>query len=505
MVRLGAGIRRLAFIGILFLTFAVALHAPAGAQTNLVHVPNNAALKALAAGSVSAVRRDGFATAGDGGAAIYYWTGTACTLTHTVGGIVLPGDDGYQVAPTVGTGCWIADIGAETDIRLWGVIGGSDDTAIWTVADTAIATGLKTTLLCSGATSVNGWHPNHIAYLRGNGSCVFNAAATVTTGGTLIDYNGPGPITIENIKFVCPIFDPDTWATPVCNKAIRIGSTTVAVSQAKLRDISCVGGQQCINALGVEYIDIENFWIDRPYGDGISIVMAGSGGLGALYGNSQHIRLAHGWCRGTGGYCFTIDSLATSPTVAMRDLNVVDVHADFGGFIAEKYCFDVVGSEFSQAHIEVFGINCRDGGAEIKGSPSDTTTGIPHYWYGVDANVVYESNWDAGQGVAINFEQDNSTPDLQGRHRVRSFTTWLPPGAWQPKTYYDVGNVVTAGGYTFAVLAPGMSALTGSGPTPPGAGHAPATPARASRPTTGSSGFACRRRRRRPLTSSAPT
>lgn len=64
-------------------------------------VNSNASLKALTAGSYSKVDRAGFAAPGDGGAASYTWTGSACSLNSGAG------DNGSQVAPTSGTGCWV--------------------------------------------------------------------------------------------------------------------------------------------------------------------------------------------------------------------------------------------------------------------------------------------------------------------------------------------------------------------------------------------------------------
>lgn len=77
-------------------------------------VASNAALKALTAGQFRNVVRQGFTTPGDGGAAAYYRSSTACSLNAG------RGDSGSQVAPAVGTGCWIMQPSALTDIRVWG-------------------------------------------------------------------------------------------------------------------------------------------------------------------------------------------------------------------------------------------------------------------------------------------------------------------------------------------------------------------------------------------------
>jgi hypothetical protein len=76
------------------------------------HVATNSALKGLTAGVVPTVIRDGYASAGDGGAAYYVWSGSNCSNA----------DNGAQVSPNVGTGCWIAEFTGYPDIRVWGAI-----------------------------------------------------------------------------------------------------------------------------------------------------------------------------------------------------------------------------------------------------------------------------------------------------------------------------------------------------------------------------------------------
>lgn len=83
----------------------------------LPQAPSNAALKAIAAGAYSTVYRAGFNAQGDGGAAYYSWSTSACSLNSGAG------DNGAQVAPTTGTGCWIAQFPASgVDVRAWGAV-----------------------------------------------------------------------------------------------------------------------------------------------------------------------------------------------------------------------------------------------------------------------------------------------------------------------------------------------------------------------------------------------
>jgi hypothetical protein len=87
---------------------------------------SNAALKALPAGRAAGttVSRSGFTTAGDGGAANYTWSTSACSLNLGAG------DNGSQVAPTTGVGCWLKSPGEMTPL-IFGAKGDSstDDSA----------------------------------------------------------------------------------------------------------------------------------------------------------------------------------------------------------------------------------------------------------------------------------------------------------------------------------------------------------------------------------------
>jgi hypothetical protein len=86
-----------------------------GTINGLAVVANNAALKLLPVGTYSTIYRAGFYTPGDGGGGYYNFSGTACSIGAGAG------DDGSQVKPTTGTGCWLlAPQGALTDLRVWG-------------------------------------------------------------------------------------------------------------------------------------------------------------------------------------------------------------------------------------------------------------------------------------------------------------------------------------------------------------------------------------------------
>ena len=86
---------------------------------DMVYAANNAVLKTRS--GPGPVVRSGFATAGDGGRAVYNWSAANCAAA----------DDGAQVQPT-GTGCWIADFsGTQPTPKVWGAKGDgtTNDTA----------------------------------------------------------------------------------------------------------------------------------------------------------------------------------------------------------------------------------------------------------------------------------------------------------------------------------------------------------------------------------------
>lgn len=82
-----------------------------GNITGFPVAPTNTALKAATGPTVL---RAGFAVQGDGGEALYNLSGSPCSLNSG------NGDNGSQVKPDTGGGCWIADFSAGADVRAWG-------------------------------------------------------------------------------------------------------------------------------------------------------------------------------------------------------------------------------------------------------------------------------------------------------------------------------------------------------------------------------------------------
>jgi hypothetical protein len=80
-------------------------------------IPNTAAVKALAAGQYKHIHRSAFAAFGDGGEADYYWSASNCTLQTGLG------DNGSQIKPNAGTGCWLLSPRYPLNPAIWGITG----------------------------------------------------------------------------------------------------------------------------------------------------------------------------------------------------------------------------------------------------------------------------------------------------------------------------------------------------------------------------------------------
>lgn len=450
-------------------------------QNSVFSVANNTALKAVNPNSIiGVVFRQGFATPGDGGAMDYNWQAASCSLNAGAG------DNGYQVKPNTGGGCWIAQIQYETDVRVWGApLGGTDDTSIWNAADTAIGTGLKTTLICPTTTNVLNVNFVNTAMLRGNGSCVFNATAAATTIDALINVANVNGFVGSDLKFTSPIYniDPNAGAVfvqPVINKAIRVGVPSSpsgpfqAIPFVELRHVTFVGGIAGVSALGVTNFTIDDFFADRQWATGVitNVVINGSSQTGSPGGTTSSITIRNGRCRGFGQYCVSTPANVTAASVTPVNYHIHDIQAYGGGFIGAKFCYDFTGTQWASVLISgVMGTNCVAGGAELKLFPTDASPGsTPNYFQGVDFSISYFSNVDVGSGLQLNYENPTaiSTPNLGGKYRTNNYTAYLTPGAWQASTTYYMGDVVTNGGNTFMALSETGTSGAGGGPASPG-------------------------------------
>jgi hypothetical protein len=76
-----------------------------------LHIESNSALRALSPGVVTRIWRDAFTTLGDAPPVLYTWNPSNCSAA----------DNGAQVQPTTGTGCWKATLSGENIVpEIWG-------------------------------------------------------------------------------------------------------------------------------------------------------------------------------------------------------------------------------------------------------------------------------------------------------------------------------------------------------------------------------------------------
>lgn len=139
----------------------------------LDRVATNAALLTVNPLYVKAVRRDGYATAGDGGAANYFYSSSACTLNSGTG------DGGSQI-PASGGGCWNVEAQSLVDIRVWPVYPN--------LSYRDSGPGLRSAAAYSAANGVaisfpagNNFYCNSVDTTQGNLGCIVAGAPVATT------------------------------------------------------------------------------------------------------------------------------------------------------------------------------------------------------------------------------------------------------------------------------------------------------------------------------------
>jgi hypothetical protein len=104
--------RKLSLLGLLISALLLCGAGPVGMPA----VPNLASLKALAPGQNKYVFRQGYNTPGDKGKAYYSWSSSNCTLNSGAG------DNGSQVKPNTGTGCYLFDPIFPLDPHVFGIV-----------------------------------------------------------------------------------------------------------------------------------------------------------------------------------------------------------------------------------------------------------------------------------------------------------------------------------------------------------------------------------------------
>ncbi len=237
---------------------------PASALTGL-SVATNADLKAF---SISGkpndyeIRREGFNAPGDGGEAIYHLS---------TSGNCAAANDGTQVQPTVGTGCWIANIDNQfVTPKLFGAVGDgvTDDTAIVQKASTALGNsrtlytgpyiyGISSTITLNSHLKDEGGGQGNTNTTCRNGfraladiklftpgftgvrisTCADMAAAVTSTQG-FIDYTGSNSVTVEDSQINKFCTGVSISGTPAANNLFSGVFRSIIVPR---NDASCAG------------------------------------------------------------------------------------------------------------------------------------------------------------------------------------------------------------------------------------------------------------------------
>jgi hypothetical protein len=435
--------------------FGLASLSDAGPETL---VANTAALAAQPGQARAFIARAGFATAGDGGAALYAWGASACSLNTG------NGDNGFQVKPTHGTGCWNLQSVGQVDIRVWGAIGAADDTALITAADAAVGAGLVADISCPGTVNVKNAAFSNIKRIVGNGNCNFNLAAAGGTTDNVLKYIGTHPFALERVQITCPIYDLTTPASPAGLNGLLVQATGAAQNTGlKIKDVDVTGCSNGLNILQTQRVDIDGFFLDREYGHGIII----SGASDTVATATKHIRIVNGRCQGQGQYC--ISAGINNQDVAKKavsDLNIRNVHATGSGIIQNKFCYDITAATLVRVFIDVSGENCGTGGAEFKRTNGSHPLHVPNDMRDEYVKMTYYTNIDSGGAVEFPYEITTAAPAADQRRNLHAdvYTTYNAPDAWQASTAYAVGDVVQNSGNAYIAFNAGTSAGSG-GPT----------------------------------------
>lgn len=458
--------------------------AASGQSLNLFRADNNAILRTLNLASLPAcpnssqtappsalktcaVMRDGFHRAGDGGAAVYYWSASACSISG--------GDNGSQVAPDNGVGCWLADMSQPMDVRVWGAEcnGTANDSVALNAAVAAAATVIIPPLVCVGKNIL--WSNTGSSSLVGTpNKSVLKLDDSAKVTDYLAWYKGTGPLNVSGVTFQCPIYDFSAPVVPPGRWGLRVQPPSggdAQMSKVTLRDVSAIGCDQQFMIFSVSYVDIDHIFLDRPYSYGLNI--GDYGNQGSPPRRSDHIRVNNLWGRGAGSYCATFlgyQSKVVAPTPGMVDVEAHDLNCNGAGlFQRSKMCFDLAGNSYDKIIFEGSGTNCWAGGIEVKTSNQNTFM-RPNFAGNVNLKFTYFSNFDQGTAVWLPVEVSSggvATPHKQ--MKIENYATFTKPEAYSNGFSYGVGAVVSARhgaiDNTYYALNDGLSAATGSGPS----------------------------------------
>jgi hypothetical protein len=201
-------------------------------------VGNNNALQALNGPVPKIVYRAGFNSRGDGGAAWYSWSSSNCSAP----------DNGAQVQPSAGTGCWIASFVVPPDVRVWGAK--CDDS---TLDNTALALALSAQV-------------GQALHVPDGRICLTSAGLTVGRGTTLFSDASPLQNAPESGFGAGTI--KCTSDVPACITVTSGASGSSGVGAIQLRNVAVLGEGGASDQIGVLIRDtydvvLENVLVQR--------------------------------------------------------------------------------------------------------------------------------------------------------------------------------------------------------------------------------------------------
>lgn len=435
-------------------------------------VGSYAELRALVHGRFSTAYRTGFAIPGDGGAATYVWNASACSLNDGAG------DNGYQVVPTTGGGCWTLVVPSVIDARVWGCAldGVTDDTVCWRAIDLAWKAMPRPPqyvfLAGNSAVGMSAGGPGNclknITRISGNiASSAFSLAPGQT--GPALCYIGSGPFELDHVTFKMP---PPNWAakTTSHSSSVMIRGDLVpgnvhAVVGIKIHDNIFTGGFHAVSLRNVRQAEVYNNWAIQIGGAGFVADTSGDTPLMSTTDISIHDNS----CLITGHYCVSFSN-QTQTAAAPRRLYVVNNHAVGSGVLFDKGCYDLTANSYEYLVADNSGVDCLGGGGEAKMSYARGIPVVPSSVRGSFVKMRYLTHFDAGFGFGIISETPTAaSSDAHAQIFATIHAAYAPAPPWQASWRYQLGDTVTNAGGVYLAVVSGIGSGSGG---PSGKGHA---------------------------------
>lgn len=440
-----------------------------GTNQIIPSVANNAALLTFNHLNSPYVTRQGVTTAGDAPPLQFNWTVSACAAAA---------DIGFCNAAS-GGGSWRAQMNPTgADLVQFGVIAGVDDTAALQNADRAMGSAdwptaiAKTIRLPAGNTALYNPGVTNIVTVQGTGDFGGSnivPASTASNTGSLLNYVGVGPLTIDNIAFVCSTYAATgVFSAPgnCGDRQLYVGSATSGIQTNQItkitgRRLSFTGGNASVRIQNTQDIDLQVDEINAPYDHGV-IVSAQQSGSGVLVARVNiHIKR----CTGAGQYCVStpVSTSGLPVNYAPRQIKVQIDDCVGAGFIAQKACADFVTETGEELTFDITGSNSYFGVETkvIKANAAVPGNTIPNAYRAQHGNVTLYQNVDFGPCLNIPSEhtQPLSSAFFRTNHTFEVTCMFNAAVSWLANTRMSAGQVfrTPSGNKTYIVVKSGTA------------------------------------------------